>query len=83
MRMTRGRGEFFPTQNLSAERSFMSNQAGETKKSQSKWSSYTTEIYASRRPPQPLGTVVPEDIEKQAKEKLKDYPGKFILLTES
>jgi len=33
-------------------------------------------IYRSRQGPQPLGTVVFEDIEAKAKEKLKDYPGK-------
>ena len=33
------------------------------------------ELYTSRRPPQPLGTVVFEEIEEKAREKLKDYPG--------
>jgi lactate 2-monooxygenase len=31
----------------------------------------------SRKPPQPLGTVDPEEIERRAKEKLKDHLGKF------
>jgi len=33
-------------------------------------------IYTSSRGPQPLGTVVFDDIEERAKEKLKEYPGK-------
>lgn len=36
------------------------------------------EVYNSRRPPQPLGTVVFEEIEEKAREKLKDYPGAFL-----
>jgi len=39
------------------------------------WSTYMLELYTSRRPPQPLGTVVFEEIEEKAREKLKDYPG--------
>ena len=35
------------------------------------WSSYMVQLYASRAPPQPLGTVVFEEIEAKAKEKLK------------
>lgn len=35
------------------------------------------EIYTSRRPPQPLGTVKFEEIEARAREKLKDIPGAF------
>ncbi|KAH8835931.1 oxidoreductase [Flagelloscypha sp. PMI_526] len=42
------------------------------------WSGYMAELYASRRPPQPLGTVSPEKIEAMAKEKLKDYGGSFM-----
>lgn len=41
----------------------------------SKWSSYKLGIYLNRQGPQPLGTVVFEEIEEKAKEKLKDYPG--------
>lgn len=33
------------------------------------------QLYTSRAPPQPLGTVVFEEIEAKAKEKLKDYGG--------
>ena len=40
------------------------------------WSSYMVQLYASRAPPQPLGTVVFEEIEAKAKEKLKDYGGR-------
>lgn len=43
-----------------------------------KWSSYMLGIYLSRKAPQPLGTVVFEEIEEKAKEKLKDYPGAFL-----
>ncbi|KAG6910668.1 hypothetical protein DXG01_008712 [Tephrocybe rancida] len=43
-----------------------------------KWASYSTNIYISRQAPQPLGTVVFEEIEAKAKEKLKDYPGAFL-----
>lgn len=39
------------------------------------WSSYMLQLYTSRAPPQPLGTVVFEEIEAKAKEKLKDYGG--------
>jgi hypothetical protein len=42
-----------------------------------KWSQYMTEIYASRKKPQPLGTVVHDEIEIRARDKLKDYPGEF------
>ncbi|KAG6818951.1 hypothetical protein H0H93_016913 [Arthromyces matolae] len=42
------------------------------------WSSYGTGIYISRQPPKPLGTVVFEEIEQKAREKLKDYPGAFL-----
>ncbi|RDB14649.1 putative lactate 2-monooxygenase PB1A11.03 [Hypsizygus marmoreus] len=39
-----------------------------------KWSSYMLSIYMGRQAPQPLGTVVFEEIEAKAKETLKDYP---------
>jgi hypothetical protein len=39
------------------------------------WSSYMTEIYLGRRGPQPLGTVIYEEIEELAREKLKDHQG--------
>ena len=41
------------------------------------WESYMPSIYRSRQGPQPLGTVVFEEIEAKAEEKLKDYPGKY------
>ncbi|KAF5360733.1 hypothetical protein D9756_005106 [Leucocoprinus leucothites] len=43
-----------------------------------KWSSYMLGVYTSRNGPQPLGTVVFEEIEEKAKEKLKEYPGAFM-----
>ncbi|KAF5360870.1 hypothetical protein D9756_004946 [Leucocoprinus leucothites] len=43
-----------------------------------KWSSYMLGVYISRKGPQPLGTVVPDEIEERAKEKLKEYPGAFM-----
>lgn len=39
------------------------------------WSSYVSNIYASRQGPRPLGTVDFEEIKEKAREKLKDYPG--------
>lgn len=39
------------------------------------WSSYMVDLYRSRQAPQPLGTVIFEEIEAKAKEKLKDYGG--------
>ncbi|KAG5645461.1 hypothetical protein DXG03_006006 [Asterophora parasitica] len=42
------------------------------------WSSYMLGIYMSRKGPQPLGTVVFDEIEEKAKEMLKDYPGAFL-----
>jgi len=39
------------------------------------WSSYMLDLYRSRQAPQPLETVVFEEIEAKAKEKLKDYGG--------
>ncbi|EAU86201.2 oxidoreductase [Coprinopsis cinerea okayama7 len=41
------------------------------------WRAYLGEIYFSRKPPHPLGTVSYAEIERQAEEKLKDYPGSF------
>ncbi|KAJ7166321.1 oxidoreductase [Mycena crocata] len=45
---------------------------------QSPWSGYHVDIYRGKKGPQPLGTVVFEEIEAKAKEKLKDYPGAFM-----
>jgi len=39
------------------------------------WSSYMLKIYLGRRGPQPLGTVIYEEIEELAREKLKDHQG--------
>lgn len=39
------------------------------------WKAYLGELYFSRKPPHPLGTVSYDEIEAQAKEKLKDIPG--------
>jgi len=44
------------------------------------WSSYMVDLYRSRQAPQPLGTVIFEEIEAKAKEKLKDYGGTSSLL---
>ncbi|KAJ7158350.1 oxidoreductase [Mycena crocata] len=44
----------------------------------SPWSGYHLDIYRGKKGPQPLGTVVFEEIEAKAKEKLKDYPGAFM-----
>ncbi|KAJ3520483.1 hypothetical protein NMY22_g12740 [Coprinellus aureogranulatus] len=41
------------------------------------WRSFMGEIYYSRKAPYPLGTVKFEEIEAQAREKLKDIPGAF------
>jgi lactate 2-monooxygenase len=45
----------------------------------SKWSPYMLQLYASRKGPEPLGTVDFEEIEAKAKEKLKDYGGEIEL----
>ncbi|KAJ6584361.1 oxidoreductase [Mycena capillaripes] len=45
---------------------------------QSPWGGYMLSLYRSRKAPQPLGTVVFEEIEAKAKETLKDYPGAFM-----
>ncbi|KAJ8081137.1 hypothetical protein PM082_017980 [Marasmius tenuissimus] len=42
------------------------------------WSSYMRGIYLAGIPPQPLGTVVYNEIEEKARQKLKDYPGAFL-----
>jgi hypothetical protein len=39
------------------------------------WSGYMLNIYRGRKGVEPLGTVVFDEIEAKAKEKLKDYPG--------
>ena len=46
------------------------------------WSSYILEVNHGRRGPQPLGTVVFEEIEAKAREKLKDlgYEGEFAVI---
>ncbi|KAJ6581957.1 oxidoreductase [Mycena capillaripes] len=44
----------------------------------SPWSTYMVSVYIGRRGPQPLGTVDFNEIESQAEEKLKDYPGAFM-----
>jgi len=45
---------------------------------QTPWSNYMFSIYIGRKGVEPLGTVVFEEIEAKAKEKLKDYPGAFM-----
>ncbi|TFK40480.1 oxidoreductase [Crucibulum laeve] len=42
------------------------------------WSSYMLQLYISRKAPQPLGTVVFEEIEEKARQKLKDSRGAFL-----
>ncbi|KAF6755845.1 oxidoreductase [Ephemerocybe angulata] len=42
------------------------------------WKAYMGVIYQGRKPPAPLGTVTFDEIEAQAKEKLKDVPGAFM-----
>jgi isopentenyl diphosphate isomerase/L-lactate dehydrogenase-like FMN-dependent dehydrogenase len=42
-----------------------------------KWSTYKPKVYRGRKGPQPLGSVVFEDIEEKAKEILKEYEGAF------
>ncbi|KAJ7355646.1 oxidoreductase [Mycena albidolilacea] len=42
------------------------------------WSSFIQSTYLTRQPPQPLGTILPDEIEAKAKEKLKDHPACFI-----
>ncbi|KAJ7355642.1 oxidoreductase [Mycena albidolilacea] len=38
------------------------------------WSSFIQSTYLTRQPPQPLGTILADEIETKAKEKLKDHP---------
>ncbi|KAJ7505860.1 oxidoreductase [Mycena galericulata] len=45
---------------------------------QQPWGGYMVEIYRGRKGVPPLGTVVFEEIEAKAKEKLKDTPGAFM-----
>lgn len=45
------------------------------------WGTYMREIYLNGKGPEPLGTVVFEEIEKKAIEKLKDLPGKISQLS--
>ncbi|KAJ7601429.1 oxidoreductase [Mycena polygramma] len=45
---------------------------------ESPWNGYMRSLYLSRKAPQPLGTVVFDEIEAKAKEALKDYPGAFM-----
>lgn len=72
---------FSPSPSLSSgsvlEQSLMSEQASKLVGTPNKWSAYAGEIYRSRKSPQPLGTVVFDEIEQQAREKLKDYPGGY------
>jgi lactate 2-monooxygenase len=42
----------------------------------SKWATYMTDIYRSRKSPQPLGTVLFEEIEARAQDTLNRYHGK-------
>ncbi|KAF7324063.1 Fmn dependent [Mycena kentingensis (nom. inval.)] len=42
------------------------------------WSSYMLSVYAGRRGPGPLGTVVFEEIEEKARETLKKHGGAFM-----
>ncbi|KAF9003955.1 oxidoreductase [Cyathus striatus] len=39
------------------------------------WRTYMAQVYTSRKGPEPLGTVVFEEIEEKARQKLKDYRG--------
>lgn len=43
-----------------------------------KWSTWSVNLYSSRKGPDPLGTVVFEEIEEKARQALKDYPGAFL-----
>ncbi|KAJ6466024.1 oxidoreductase [Mycena vitilis] len=45
---------------------------------QSPWNGYMASLYLSRKAPQPLETVVFDEIEAKAKEMLEDYPGAFM-----
>lgn len=41
------------------------------------WSNFKAQIYASREGPDPLGTVLFEEIEQKAREALKDHIGMY------
>jgi hypothetical protein len=41
-----------------------------------KWATYLPDIYRSRNAPQPLTTVLFDEIEVRARDKLRPYPGK-------
>ncbi|KAF9032702.1 oxidoreductase, partial [Hymenopellis radicata] len=41
------------------------------------WKDFVPSLYKTRKPPQPLGTVLISDLERKAKEKLKDHPDCF------
>ena len=43
------------------------------------WSSYNLQIYASRKGP-PLGTLLFNELEEKAREKLKDHPSELKAL---
>ncbi|KAH6912588.1 oxidoreductase [Coprinopsis sp. MPI-PUGE-AT-0042] len=42
------------------------------------WKAFLSEVYLSGKPPYPLGTVSPAEVEQMAQEKLKDQPGAFM-----
>jgi hypothetical protein len=48
---------------------------------QVQWGKYMLDIYIGQQGPQPLGTVVFEEIEEKAREKLKQWPGAFYLIS--
>ncbi|THU82916.1 FMN-dependent alpha-hydroxy acid dehydrogenase [Dendrothele bispora CBS 962.96] len=45
---------------------------------QVQWGKYMIQVYVGQKGPEPLGTVVFNEIEEKAKDKLKDYPGAFL-----
>jgi lactate 2-monooxygenase len=51
--------------------------ASEEPPKSTEWSLYMLNLYRSRQPPVPLGTVRFEDIEEAARKKLEQYPGAF------
>ncbi|KAF8895229.1 oxidoreductase [Infundibulicybe gibba] len=42
------------------------------------WATYMAQLYLTRKPPVPLGTVAFDEIEAKAKDTLKNYPGAFM-----
>ncbi|KAF9464213.1 oxidoreductase [Collybia nuda] len=50
----------------------------ENTSTEARWGTYMPGIYFGRKPPQPLGTVVFDEIVEKAREKLKEYPGAFL-----